>query len=60
MAFLPGWAKSDIREISFLFFFFSFFLFLLRRAPEGDAEISSIEIRAELPAAVEKSGEVVF
>jgi hypothetical protein len=49
---------GSVGKSRFLFFFFSFFLFLLRL--ERDAEISSIEIRSELLAAVEKPGEAVF
>jgi hypothetical protein len=39
-----------------LVFLFLVLLVLVAPALAGDAEISSIEIRAELPAAVEKSG----
>jgi hypothetical protein len=38
---------------------FLVFLVVAALSLKGDAEISSIEIRAELPAAVEKSGEAV-
>jgi hypothetical protein len=60
MAFLPGGPNRICREISFLVLLFLVLLVLAALRLKGDAEISSIEIRSELPAAVEKSGEVVF
>jgi hypothetical protein len=54
MAFLPGGPNRKCREISFLVLLFLVLLVLAALSLKGDAEISSIEIRSELPAAVEK------
>jgi len=55
LAFLPGEPNRKCREISLLFFFFSFLLLFLRGLFRLDAEISSNMIRAEFFSSVEKS-----
>jgi hypothetical protein len=57
----PWWAKSEISgNLVPVLLFLVLLVVLAALSLKDGAEISSIEIRSELPPAVEKSGEVVF